>query len=481
MTQEDCKERIDRQPYDDIFWKGVDRAIFGGLRKQQKPFGSNATESLERMSFAPEQHAARSVRTAGRTLLTSISQSTREQSCPNRNQSRESPLPLKQTGNYDLMVRSETDRASSRGLPGKVPTPPQRRLGARSLRDDRDSVRDGVSGFRGVRSRGSERTERQDNFSHWAGTSFSQTGQTGTGQTGRTRASQTQTATAQTAGASRGIRAPQLQPIATLCRTACEANSNFCNHMEDTSVVIDPFFGDAEDQWGFFAVYDGHGGRQAVDYCEQKLHTVLLDEVSGKLSNDTSDEAISEAFARTFRRMDDQLKMLGTWRCGCTVTVVLAHRSSKKMRLHSANVGDSRAVVIDGSDVQRLSRDHRPTDPAEIQRVESEGGFVVRGRVVGQLGVSRALGDHSLKSLGVTWCPYVSAREVSLDSVLVIGSDGLWDVLSDGDVRTVVDRAASEGVPEKTPELLIKAALRAGSTDNTTTLVSFFGDVKSFL
>ena len=148
------------------------------------------------MSFAPEQHAARSVRTAGRTLLTSISQSTREQSCPNRNQSRESPLPLKQTGNYDLMVRSETDRASSRGLPGQVPTPPQRRLGARSLRDDRDSVRDGVSGFRGVRSRGSERlTERQDNFSHWAGTSFSQTGQTG--QTGRTRGSQTQTPTAQ--------------------------------------------------------------------------------------------------------------------------------------------------------------------------------------------------------------------------------------------------------------------------------------------
>lgn len=160
MTQEDCKERIDRQPYDDVFWKGVNRAIFGGLRKQQKPFGSNATESLERMSFAPEQHAARSVRTAGRTLLTSISQSTREQSCPNRNQSRESPLPLKQTGNYDLMVRSETDRASSRGLPGQVPTPPQRRLGARSLRDDRDSVRDGVSGFRGVRSRGSERTEQ---------------------------------------------------------------------------------------------------------------------------------------------------------------------------------------------------------------------------------------------------------------------------------------------------------------------------------
>ena len=452
---------LETQDYKEQFHENVMHPLV--LSKSH--FGSNATEVRSpRMSFAPEQLDSRRVRTAGRTLLSSISQSTREQSCPNRNQSRESPLPLKQ-GNYDLMVRSETDRASSRGLPGQVPTAPQRRLGttgtSRSLRDD------GRDPNRGVRSRGSERLAGSvtDNFS-W-GPSFNTRRITDPNRSSRPRA--------------------QVQPIATLCRTACEPNSNYRAHMEDSSVVIDPFYGDAEDQWGFFAVYDGHGGRQAVDYCEQKLHSVLLDEVSGKLSNDTSDEQISEAFARTFRRMDDQLKMLGTWRCGCTVTVVLAHKmpSSKArsgtMRLHAANVGDSRAVVIDGSDVQRLSRDHRPTDPAEIQRVESEGGFVVRGRVVGQLGVSRALGDHSLKSLGVTWCPYVSAREVSLDSILVIGSDGLWDVLSDGDVRNVVDRAAAEGVPEKTPEMLIKAALRQGSTDNTTTLVSFFGDVKSFL
>lgn len=51
--------------------------------------------------------------------------------------------------------------------------------------------------------------------------------------------------------------------------------------MEDSSVVIDPFVGDAEDSWGFFAVYDGHGGRQAVDFCEQKLHTTLQDQTAG--------------------------------------------------------------------------------------------------------------------------------------------------------------------------------------------------------
>lgn len=441
------------------------------------------------MSFTSDaQHASRCVRTAGRTLLTSISQQGRESSCPTRKDTQRESPPLKSgVGSYDLVVRSETDRldrdrASSRGLPGQVPTPPQRRLGTTRLsRDDGVSSSSSASGppFRSLRSRGAsggtgggtevprEARSSGESFNPWSferpqGPPRSR-GKVGMVGMVSQRVPRTQ------------------QPIATLCKTACEPNSNYRAHMEDSSVVIDPFFGDAEDQWGFFAVYDGHGGRQAVDYCQQKLHSVLLDEVAGRLCSDTSDEVISDAFNCTFRKVDDQLKMLGTWRCGCTVTVVLAHRTAKKMRLHAANVGDSRAIVVDGGDVQRLSRDHRPTDPAEIHRVEAEGGFVVRGRVVGQLGVSRALGDHSLKSVGVTWCPYTSARDVSLDSVLVIGSDGLWDVLSDGDVRQVVDRGAAEGVPEKTPELLIKAALRAGSTDNTTTLVAFFGDVKSFL
>lgn len=270
--------------------------------------------------------------------------------------------------------------------------------------------------------------------------------------------------------------------IAAICRVASEPNSAFRAHMEDSSVVIDPFLaGDCEgDFWGYFAVYDGHGGRQAVDYCEAKLHGVIYDElraaVGSAAGGAVTDDAVSDAVSRSFHRVDDQLRLVGAWRCGCTATVVLAHKTSAGLRLHVANVGDSRCIAIDGHHSEwRLSRDHRPNDPAEIQRVESEGGFVSRGRVSGQLGVSRALGDHSLKGAGVTWRPSVCARDASHDIALIIGSDGLWDAMGDADVRAVVDRTMTEHAHDKAADILVREAWRAGSTDNITCLVAFLG------
>jgi len=252
--------------------------------------------------------------------------------------------------------------------------------------------------------------------------------------------------------------------------------------MEDESKVIDPFLvGERPGElWSYFAVYDGHGGRAAVDYVEAKLHSLVLEELRAALAgaglDAVTDEAVSEALSRAFQRADEQLRILGTWRCGCTATVVLAHRTTSSLRLHVANVGDSRCIVVDSDNGEyRLSMDHRPNDPAEIQRVESEGGFVARGRVAGQLGVSRALGDHSLKNVGVSWRPSVCARDATWDVALVIGSDGLWDAMSDANARILVDRCIFDHRHEKAADLLMREALKAGSTDNITTLVAFFG------
>eukprot|EP00439_Symbiodinium_sp_Y106_P082239 s1332_g21.t1 len=208
-----------------------------------------------------------------------------------------------------------------------------------------------------------------------------------------------------------------VQTTASLCRAACEANAAFRDHMEDSYVIIDPFFEQHGEHWGYFAIYDGHGGRQAVDFCETKLHGLVLDElrnVTGMAREPVADEVVGEALSRAFRRMDERLKLLGTWRCGCTATVVLARRTASGLRLHSANVGDSRAIVLESGSECRLSQDHRR--------------LVARGRVAGQLAVSRALGDHALKRAGVSWHPHVRTRSVSQDAVLVIASDGLWDV-----------------------------------------------------
>ena len=44
-----------------------------------------------------------------------------------------------------------------------------------------------------------------------------------------------------------------------------------------------------------------------------------------------------------------------------------------------------------------LSKDHKPTDPAEHRRIKEAGGFVEENRVNGNLAISRSLGDLEYK------------------------------------------------------------------------------------
>lgn len=53
--------------------------------------------------------------------------------------------------------------------------------------------------------------------------------------------------------------------------------------------------------------------------------------------------------------------------------------------------------MCSGGKAIRMSTDHKGTEPSEIQRIQKAGGFVVNGRVGGQLAVSRALGDFEMK------------------------------------------------------------------------------------
>lgn len=141
---------------------------------------------------------ARAVRTAGRTLLTSIAQ---QPSSPARNkEARESTIPLKQAHQvqaYDF--RSDDSRASSRGLPNHV-----RRL--RSLNDDPGERRQGsasapVNGFRGFR-----RASRMDPNSSTRMECLSRESQMPRTQTRQLKS---------------GYR--RASATASLCRTACEA------------------------------------------------------------------------------------------------------------------------------------------------------------------------------------------------------------------------------------------------------------------
>lgn len=223
-----------------------------------------------------------------------------------------------------------------------------------------------------------------------------------------------------------------------------------------------------------FAVFDGHGGDQASQYCS--------DEVSSNLcEQETFLQDINSALKSTFQKMDEDFissgQTDGTTACVC----VLAGNE----RVICANVGDSRAIVIrsDGI-VIPLSRDHKPGDPREVKRINDLGGSVTyrdRWRVQGTLAVSRGIGDAALKPY-ITSEPDIFEHEIDKnDLFLVIASDGIWDVLSNNDVADIVTKhscISSNGTPKTfapnfkwAARQLCKQAIKLHSKDNLSAIV----------
>lgn len=126
-------------------------------------------------------------------------------------------------------------------------------------------------------------------------------------------------------------------------------------------------------------------------------------------------------------------------------------------------MGDSAAVFCKGgkdprADSDKLTADHRISDPSEQKRLEGLGIQLGKNRTrLYGLNLSRCLGDKYIKGadLGFTAVPAVSPV-VKLgpqeSGMLVMASDGLWDVAEHRRVMEVgavslfaVDSAFSSG------------------------------------
>ena len=100
----------------------------------------------------------------------------------------------------------------------------------------------------------------------------------------------------------------------------------------------------------------------------------------------------------------------------------------------------------------------------------------MQGRVGGQLAVTRALGDHHLKTSvnsiqGVSAEPYVSREVITANELFaVIASDGLWDVVQNHDLLEY--RGGKNSLEIATA--LLNRALQSGSRDNISVLVMCF-------
>ncbi|GKV09349.1 hypothetical protein SLEP1_g20863 [Rubroshorea leprosula] len=217
---------------------------------------------------------------------------------------------------------------------------------------------------------------------------------------------------------------------------------------------------------GLFAIYDGHLGHSVPAYLQKHLFANILKEDEFWVDPGRS---ISKAYERTDQAILSNSSDLG--RGGSTaVTAILMDG----LKLWVANVGDSRAVLSRGGMAVQMTTDHEPN--SERGSIENKGGFVSNlpgdvPRVNGQLAVSRAFGDKSLKS-HLRSDPDI--KDTVIDNnmdILVLASDGLWKVMAN---QEAVDIARRYRDPKKAAKKLTAEALKRDSRDDISCVVVKF-------
>ncbi|KAF2291557.1 hypothetical protein GH714_025598 [Hevea brasiliensis] len=231
------------------------------------------------------------------------------------------------------------------------------------------------------------------------------------------------------------------------------------------------------------------GGRSALEFGPEVHGGTLIEQVGGSLrsfdpmgrlccfvTSYSQEEfwidpnrSISKAYERTDQAILSHGSDLG--RGGSTAVTAILLNGQK---LWVANVGDSRAVLSRGGQAIQMSTDHEPN--TERGSIEHRGGFVSNmpgdvPRVNGQLAVSRAFGDKSLKS-HLRSDP--DMQETIIDNnidTLILASDGLWKVLTN---QEAVDIARKIKDPLKAAKQLTAEALKRDSKDDISCVVVRF-------
>jgi protein phosphatase 2C len=264
----------------------------------------------------------------------------------------------------------------------------------------------------------------------------------------------------------------------------------------------------------FFGVYDGHGGFQVANYCRDRIHLALSEEIEivkedflkGSIGNNWQqmwEKALLNCFVKVNAEVggvrvgnhgnadasEGYLEPVATGAVGSTAVVAIVCPT----HLIVANCGDSRAVLCRGKAAMPLSVDHKPDREDERARIEALGGkvFYWQGfRVSGVLAMSRSIGDNYLEPYVIPDPEMMFVQRTKEDECLILASDGLWDVMTNEEAcdfarkRILIwhkrnmgsnpPEGRGEGIDpaaQDAADYLSRLALHRGSGDNISVIV----------
>ena len=206
-----------------------------------------------------------------------------------------------------------------------------------------------------------------------------------------------------------------------------------------------------------FLVADGMGGHAGGEVASSMAVAALQERVSGSASDENPEEclrlAAQEANSRIYEKQSQNPELAGM---GSTLTAL----SIRGQRFYIAHVGDSRAYLLRGGQLEQLTRDH-----SLVWHLFENG--VLRKKDLSTHPqknlITRSIGPHPEVEVDLE---QGEARE---GDVFLLCSDGLTDVISDEGISEVL--TDTRRTPQQLGEDFVKSANAAGGPDNVTVIV----------
>nr|XP_043636982.1 probable protein phosphatase 2C 27 [Erigeron canadensis] len=249
-------------------------------------------------------------------------------------------------------------------------------------------------------------------------------------------------------------------------------------YMEDEHICIDNLLEhldrteDFPSLGAFYGVFDGHGGTDAACYVRKNILKFILEDPQFP-------GCLKKAIRSAYLKVDQAFAENSSVDISSGTTALTTFIFGRMMLV--ANAGDCRAVLGKRGRAIELSNDHKPNSISERHRIEQLGGVIYDGYLNGQLSVARALGDWHMKGPKGSACPLSAEPELQEillmeeDEFLIMGCDGLWDVMSSQCAVTIARKALMiHNDPERCSRELVREALKRSTCDNLTVIVICF-------
>ena len=268
---------------------------------------------------------------------------------------------------------------------------------------------------------------------------------------------------------------------------------------QDSYLIKENIF---KQNFNIYGVFDGHGdnGHLISKYISEYMNDYFTNKLNYYLTEEDKQNLFTEDIINIFIKNHSQIlkntsskideEIITSINCDLSqsgsTSVMLFLLNDK---LICSNIGDSQCYIFNCSSedlwtFEALSTPHLASDEKEQKRILENGGEIhpyydqdgifegpdriyAKNKVYPGLVMSRTFGDLEAKKIGVISEPDIIIKKIENNAkYIVLGSDGLWDVVKPYDVIRIVRPFYNKGDIEGACQTLMKKANQQWDKDN---------------